>query len=199
MDQRSEAPGDDRLESFGEELEACRGYLTLAAERAIPPSLRPKLGASDLVQETFVDARRRLGDLRARDRHELRAWLYRVMMLNLAEQKRTYFATAKSDVRREVRDDPTIAEGRPSLLEGVPDDRPTPASAAMTRERLSRLAEALGELAERDRRAILLRYAEGLNFAEIGRRLDGLSEDAARKLYGRACRRLLDRIGGASP
>ena len=74
----------------------------------IPPALRPKLGASDLVQETFVDARRRLGDLRARDQDELRAWLYRVMMLNLAEQKRTYFATAKTDVRREVRDSPAV-------------------------------------------------------------------------------------------
>lgn len=190
---------DGRLQSFGEELEACRGYLTLVAERAIPAALRPKLGASDLVQETFVDARRRLGDLRARDRDELRGWLYRVMMLNLAEQKRTYFATAKSDVRREVRAEPGTVEEDRHPLEGLVDGRPTPATAAMSRERLERLAAALSDLAERDRQAILLRYAEGLGYAEIGRRLGGLSEDAARKLYGRACRRLLDRLGTTPP
>lgn len=197
MDHRGDASGDGRIEAFGADLEACRNYLTLVAERMIPPALRPKLGASDLVQETFVDARRRFGDLRARGPDELRAWLYRVMMLNLAEQKRTYFATARTDVRREVRDRPAIGEDGPTLLDGLADARPTPSTAAISRERLARLASALGELAERDRRAILLRYAEGLSFAEIGRRLDGLSEDAARKLYGRACRRLLDRVGDA--
>ena len=106
------------------------------------------------------------------------------MMLNLAEQKRTYFATAKTDVRRELRDRPSVEVGSPSLLEGIPDDRPTPSTAAMTHERLAQLTAALSELAERDRRAILLRYAEGLSFAEIGQRLDGLSEDGVRKLYG---------------
>jgi len=191
----SEAPWRGGLEQFGEELEACRGYLTLVASRAIPASLRTKLGASDLVQETFVDARRRFGDLRARNGDELRAWLYRVMMLNLAEQKRTYFATAKHDIRREVGAGSSV-DAAARALEGLKDSRPTPSTSAISREQLGHLARALSELAERDRQVILLRYVDSLSFGEIALRLGGLSEDGARKLFGRACRRLLDRFGG---
>lgn len=192
MEQALTRTGPGRPLTFGEELEACRGYLTLVAERAIPQALRAKLQASDLVQETFVDAHRRVLDVKARGLDELRAWLYRVMMLNLAEQKRIYLHAAKRDVRRESNPGPSGLQG---LLDELVDERPTPSTSAISRERLKILAAAMTDLVERDRQVILLRYAEGLNFSEIGRRLDGLSEDAARRLYGRACRRLLDRIG----
>lgn len=181
-------------EDFGRDLEACRQYLTLVAERSIPVTLRPKLAASDLVQETFVDARRRVGDLRARTTDELRAWLYGIMLLNLAEQKRRYFGTAKTDVRRELAlDDPTDGPGKPYLQ--VADSRPTPSTAVAGREQIARLAHALAELPDLERQVILWRYREELGFAEIGRRLDGRSQDAARMLFNRACHRLHKVLG----
>ena len=166
----------DGLDALGRELEACRHYLTLQAERVIPGVLRPKLGASDLVQETFVDARRRVDDLHAQSRDELRAWLYKIMMLNLAEQKRRYLHTARTDVRREVRLDggpPGSDSGSWRQSETLTDSQPTPGSAAISRELLERLAAALGALDEADRSVILWRYRDHLTFAEIGRRLEG--------------------------
>ena len=46
------------IEASGELLEACRGYLLLIANGQLDADLRQKLGGSDLVQETFVQAHR---------------------------------------------------------------------------------------------------------------------------------------------
>ena len=43
-------------EALGQALQACRGYLLLLAERELDPDLRAKGGASDVVQETFLEA-----------------------------------------------------------------------------------------------------------------------------------------------
>src|SRR5262249_29782767 len=49
--------------------------------------------------------------------------------------------------------------------------------------------EAMHQLRERDRNAVLLRYFEGRPLSEVGARM-GLSEDAARKQVGRGLDRL---------
>ena len=43
-------------EALGNALEACRRYLLAIASRELDPDLRGKGGASDLVQETFLEA-----------------------------------------------------------------------------------------------------------------------------------------------
>jgi RNA polymerase sigma-70 factor (ECF subfamily) len=184
MDLESSRRGTD--DAFGRDLEACRNYLTLVAERLIPTTLRTKLAASDLVQETFVDARRRFDDLRTESLDDLRAWLYGVMLMNLAEQKRKFLDTAKSDVRREV-----ALDGSPENPgRQVADGRPTPSTVVAGRERLAWLAHALAELPAVERQVVHLRYREDLPYDEIGRRLDGRTPDAARMLFNRACHRL---------
>src|SRR5437867_3142758 len=56
-------------------FEPYRDYLTLVARRAIGPELAPKLGASDVVQETFLAAQQRAESFRGRTEPEWRAWL----------------------------------------------------------------------------------------------------------------------------
>src|SRR5262245_58290664 len=64
-------------EALGAVLEACRGYLLLIAQGELSPDLRAKAGASDLVQQTFLDAQRDFGRFRGESVAELRAWLRR--------------------------------------------------------------------------------------------------------------------------
>ena len=45
-------------EALGRALDACRGYLLLVAQGELAPDLRAKGGASDLVQETLLEAYR---------------------------------------------------------------------------------------------------------------------------------------------
>jgi len=43
-------------EALGQMLEGCRQYLLLVANEQFDPDLQDKLGPSDIVQETFLDA-----------------------------------------------------------------------------------------------------------------------------------------------
>lgn len=181
-------------------LDRCRAYLNRRARRLIPAPMQGKVGASDLVQEALVDAARRMRDMPRGRSDELRAWLYRIMVLNLAEQRRRFLGTARADVRREVRLEETPPQpGLATLRDRLAGEGESPSDRAMGREEEGRLADAIAGLPPAEREVVMLRYWERLEYAEIGRRLGGRSADAARMLHARACKRLFRRLGGEAP
>src|SRR5262245_28352327 len=96
----AEARAGDR-EALGRALEVCRRYLLLIAERQLDADLRAKGGASDLVQETFLEAQRDFGRFEGTSEAELRGWLRRMLLNNLGHFTRRY-RTHKRAAGREV-------------------------------------------------------------------------------------------------
>ena len=191
-------PGADSAGmAVGRMLERCRGHLRRRARGLIPPALRSKVDARDLVRETFINAARRLVDA-PRDRSdEPRAWLYRIMALNPAEKRRQNLGAARADVRREVRREQTPARpGAAALRDWPADAGASPSADAEGREAERRLAELVATRPEVERRIVLWRYRERLDDAEIGRRLGDRSADDARMIRARACRRRYRGLGG---
>src|SRR5437667_11805139 len=86
------------VEALGQVLEACRGYLLLIAQQELDPELRAKGGASDLVQETFVKAHRHFAHFQGDSDVELRAWLRRLLLNNLADFRALYREAGKRQV-----------------------------------------------------------------------------------------------------
>ena len=82
-------------------FERCRNYLLLVAERELDPGLCGKLGASDLVQQTFLDAEQGFGKFRGKTEPELLAWLYRILENRAGQAVRQYRLAAKRDLRGE--------------------------------------------------------------------------------------------------
>jgi RNA polymerase sigma-70 factor (ECF subfamily) len=165
--------------ALGELLESCRGYLSLLADRELGVDLRAKVGASDLVQKTFMDAQADLHQFQGRTSAEFVAWLQRVLLNNLADHGRQFRKAEKRQVRKEV----SLADTWADVC--LPADLSTPSRKASANEDDARVQEALGRLPEHYRQVVLLRNMEKLLFAEIGRRL-GRSEESAKKLWGRA-------------
>lgn len=84
--------------------------------------------------------------------------------------------------------------GAPSLADSLPDTgAEDPLSAMEDRETRRLLAEAVGQLAERDRTVVGLYYFENLTLAEIGRVL-GVTESRVCQLHTRAVMRLRARL-----
>jgi len=111
-------------ESLGKLLETCRNYLSLVAQREIDSDLRAKGGASDLVQETFLEAQRDFARFQGCSEDELLAWLRQILLHNVANFTRRYRDTRKREVSREV---PILADdsaSAPGL--GLPDRTLTP-------------------------------------------------------------------------
>src|SRR5689334_93110 len=89
-------------DALGQALEAFRTYLLLIAEEEIAPDLRGKGGASDIVQETFLEAQRDFVRFQGATPEEWRAWLRRLLLNNVADFGRRYRATTKRNAGVEV-------------------------------------------------------------------------------------------------
>jgi RNA polymerase sigma-70 factor, ECF subfamily len=176
-------------EALGLLLDKCRNYLLVVAHGALDPQLQSKAGSSDLVQETYLQAQRNFARFTGTNEAELLAWLRGILLNNAADFSRRFQETAKRQVDRErALNDPQSppADATASF--------PSPSEAFLAREQDVSLEKALLQLPEDHRRVIELRNFEGLPFEEIGRRMDR-SADTARKLWGRALKKLQALMG----
>src|SRR5260221_5906095 len=80
-------------------LERYRPYLSLLARVEIGRQLRSKLDASDLVQETFLEAHRHFDNFRGLQEGQLIGWLRQILAGALAGQMRRYLGTQGRAVR----------------------------------------------------------------------------------------------------
>jgi RNA polymerase sigma-70 factor (ECF subfamily) len=173
-------------EALGQALETCRRYLLLVAERELSPALRAKGGASDLVQQTFLEAQRDFAHFQGQTEAELLAWLRQLLLHNVSKLARRYH-TQKRGVAREV--DLAAAGSSAAPVGRLPADTASPSGEAIRREQDQALEQALARLPADYRRVIALRYQEERSFEEIGSLMQR-SADAARKLWARAVERL---------
>jgi RNA polymerase sigma factor (sigma-70 family) len=126
--------------------------------------------AEDVTQGVFVALAKNATQLM--DRPVLSGWLHRSAQ-NIAAQ------TVRTDVRRRTREQEAATMNK--LLSAEPD--------TIWEHVASQLDEALGELNEGDRDALLLRYFERKSARAMAQTL-GTSEDAAQKRVSRAVERL---------
>jgi RNA polymerase sigma-70 factor (ECF subfamily) len=174
---------DGSPEALGRVLDACRGYLLLIAREELDDELRAKGSASDLVQETFVEAQRDFAQFRGDGEGELLAWLRQMLLNNLRDFTRRHQLAGKRNLGREVALD-ARASGENSAYSLVSDST-SPSEKVMRVESGEIVQRALERLSDDHRRVLMLRYHEGRSFEEIGALMDR-SGNAARKLWLRA-------------
>ncbi|MFK8114405.1 MAG: sigma-70 family RNA polymerase sigma factor [Rubripirellula sp.] len=174
------------------------GYLLGLAQRGIDPQLRTRVSASDIVQETMLEAVRDLDGFQGNTSGEFVAWLRSIMQHNLARGVERHVLTAKRDLRREVSleklslDNETAVGLELNRLADVTSGSP---SFKMRRqESHEELARAVDRLSADYRTVILLRHWEGLPFPEIAEQI-GRSAPATRMLWIRAVDQLRDFLG----
>ena len=182
--------GDQK--ALGRLYEACRPYLLLVANRELDAALAAKGGASDIVQETFLDAHRGFGRFRGETKADLLAWLRTLLQNNLADHVRRYRKAGKRRLDIEVsilRD-----RSRGAIGGALAANDLSPSRELINAEQSEAVEVALRRLPEDSRTAILLRNDERRSFAEIGEAL-GKSEEAARKVWFRAVEQLRRDLG----
>jgi RNA polymerase sigma-70 factor (ECF subfamily) len=181
-------------ERFGELLERYRHYLRLLARIQIGQRLQSKIDASDIVQETFLEAHRHFVNFRGATEAELIAWLKQILAGNLANLLRRYIGTQARDVllEREIAD--AIDRSSMALDAAFVARCSSPSHEVSQREQAVLLANALEALPEDYREVIILRHFEGLTFPKVAERM-GRSVDSVEKLWLRAVTRLRQSFG----
>ena len=149
-------PGDDADGG----LERFRSYLLLLARVRLDPLVRAKVGASDVVQQTLLEAHRDRAQCRGQTVGEQAAWLRQILARNLAHAIRDH-GRDRRDVGRE-RSLEAALEASSIRLEGwLAAEQSSPSQQADRNEQLLRLAHVLAGLPEAQREAIVLHYWQG--------------------------------------
>jgi RNA polymerase sigma-70 factor (ECF subfamily) len=182
-----DARAGDR-QALGQLWEFCRAYLVQVANAELNPQLQAKVGGSDLVQETFLEAQRIFSRFDGASQAQLRAWL-RAILLNKMATCARYFQAARRRATQEVGfDSGSDRQAEPA------DSQPGPSSIFVRQERVLDLTAALDRLPEHYRQVLVWRQIEDLSFEEMAQRL-GRSVEAVRKLWLRAVQQLQEELG----
>jgi RNA polymerase sigma-70 factor (ECF subfamily) len=148
------------------DLNRYRDYLLLLARTQLPPRLQAKLGASDLVQQTLLEAHRDRDHLCGTTSGEVAGWLRQILAHNLANAARD-FDRHKRDVGRERSLERSLADSSARLEAWLADGGATPGEQAERNEQLLQLAGALMGLPEAQREVVELRYLRNCSLKEI--------------------------------
>jgi RNA polymerase sigma-70 factor, ECF subfamily len=171
------------------ELERYRSWLGLLARLQVDPRFRAKFDASDIVQQTMLEALRGWPKFRGGTRAELAAWLRQILAHVLLHEMRRYGGAQRRDIGREVSLEEALAESSRRLGAALAAPGSSPSQRASRHELELRLADALARLPADHAEVILLRNVEALPHEEVARRM-GRGVGAVRMLWVRALARL---------
>jgi len=164
------------------DLDRFRSYLLLLARVRLDPMVRAKVGASDVVQQTMLEAYRDLAQFRGRTVGEQAAWLRNILARNLANILRD-LRRDKRDIARELPLQASLDESASRLEMWLAAEQSSPSQQIERHERAVRLAEALTTLPENQREAVVLRHWQGCSLVEISKRLSCTTAAVTGLLY----------------
>jgi RNA polymerase sigma-70 factor, ECF subfamily len=168
------------VNALGALLEAYWAPLWQQAALQIDDGLRSKQAASDVVQETLIEAQLHISEFRGSSPLEFQAWLRAMLANNIRDTWRRYSGTLKRNCKLEVPVNSKDDEGRlkvasnKSLLDEF-----------LQQEKLDAVRKTLDQLPEHYREVIRMRHWDSMTFPAIGDAL-GKPPDTVRQLWYRA-------------
>ena len=176
---RVQAGDDSALESL---ITRYRPRLVRWASGRLPAHARDLAETQDLVQETLVQAFRKIERIEIRGEGALQAYL-RTVLLN----------AIRMELRR-VRRRPVGSE----LESGIESDDRSPLEQAIGGQTLDRYERALANLREADRQLVVAHIEFGFSHQELAQAFDKPSPNAARMALQRALLQLAQQMKGTS-
>ncbi|MGI9470021.1 MAG: sigma-70 family RNA polymerase sigma factor [Rubripirellula sp.] len=154
--------------------------------------LRTRLDSSDILQEAYIDASKRLDHFFSRESASISVWLRLIVLQRLQLMVRHHLLTDKRDARREV----SIGRAAGSnefndIAHLLADSLTSPSTALQRSESVTLVEQMLETLSATDREVLLLRHFEQVPNDEVAEIL-GISVKAASNRYVRALSKLKD-------
>ncbi|MEY3172613.1 MAG: polymerase sigma factor SigH [Planctomycetota bacterium] len=169
LDQQPENPlrPEDTRELLSQLSHRYRGYLWTLAYAGRGAGFRNQVDPADIVQTALARAVESLHQLAARDERSMLAWLRQILSTVLVDEYRRLHR-ARRDIAREQQEIAASINSTAAGLEAwLVADQTSPSRAAARNEQLLRLADALLELPEEQREAVVMKYLQGHDLPQI--------------------------------
>lgn len=157
--------------------------LRARVRRRLPRALARKVAESDIIQEAFMGAIRRLEDFQDRGEGSFGGWIRTIVDRRVTDEVRRHFGTERRDLDREVSVGGKPVEPRP------PSDAASVSANSRRSEAVEAVLRSVEELPPADRMLLRLVHFEGQSITHAAELMD-TTPDAARARYGRALVRL---------
>lgn len=188
-----DASADPSAPQFSDGPEVYRPWLNLLARLQLDSLFLGKFDASDIVQQTLLEAHRCRAQFRGNTPQQYRAWLRGILQNVVRHEVRRYRGVEARRIDREAIQ--RSADQSTQRLEAwLQADGPSPSGLAIESEQACQLAAALASLPADYQEVIVLRNLEGLSHEQVAERM-GRSLGAVRMLWLRA----LAALRGAMP
>jgi RNA polymerase sigma-70 factor (ECF subfamily) len=163
-----------------------RPVIRRAVEMRMDGRLRARVDASDVVQEAFLEAMRRIDDYLERRPMPFHLWIHKTALESLLRVRRKH---VEAECRAADRELPLPEGSSVALAKQLLAEIPAPSEQVRDQETVQEIRQAIAHLGNEDREIILLRNFEELSNVEAAQIL-GIDTAAASKRYGRALLRL---------
>lgn len=173
-----------------------RQRLRRLAAFELPVEILDRLDASDMVQQTFLDAGASQADFGGCSLPELYAWMVAILKHNVRDAVRQHVVARRRTVKVETRLQESNSSGSHRELY-VAADQTSPSMYAQRKEVEERLLAAIGSLPPRQQEAVRLRHFEGCSLAQIAVQLS-CSEAGAAAVLARGLRALRRKLSVSS-
>jgi RNA polymerase sigma-70 factor (subfamily 1) len=175
-------------DAVNQALEKYSAYLETLTLIQIDPRLRGKFGWSDVIQGTLIEASRDLERIEAVDPEDQKRLLRRMLLNNLRDEIERW-RTKGRDVGREESLDEAAEQSSVRVRKCIAVEESTPSEKLIKQEEALRVLEALSQLPEREREALVLQQYHGRKLAQIAQHL-GCTTNAVAGLQARGRARL---------
>lgn len=165
-------------------------YLKVVANQKFNQNLQAKLGQSDVLQQTMLNAAEKFEQFSGTTEGEFKAWLKQILVNEVHRSERTFFAD-KRNVKREASN--TSTDSVPQYIDNLVDSLPTPGTRAIGEEQSAQILAALLRLPDDYQTVIRMRNWQGCSFKDIATALER-TENAVTKLWVRALVRLQEEL-----
>lgn len=158
-------------EALGELLGQFRLQLRNSAERRLGKLLARRVDASDIVQQTFLEAHESFHRFTGQERSELHLWLRRLLHCNISNAIRDHLYAQKRSLNVEQSLDAQAHDSTNGRIQAVAREA-TPSMLVSDIEESLRLLDNLDQLSDDQRMAVQMRYIERRSIGEIATELN---------------------------